>query len=85
MDLSKIQVPKKLASEIKSNPKPFWRLAVDEKSGMPFSAFYTTKRGMVEPMCELLHQWCESGKDTNVIRCDNAGENKLLEERLEAE
>ena len=39
---------------------------------------------MVEPMCEMLHHWMQSGKITNKLRMDNTGENKKLASRLQS-
>ena len=64
--------------------KPNWRLIVDERTGMKFTEFFTNKSSMVEPTCELLHNWKEQGKPVKFIRCDNAGENKKLEGRLKS-
>ncbi len=36
------------------------------------------KNGMVEPTCRLFEHWKANGMPVNLIRCDNAGENKLL-------
>jgi hypothetical protein len=83
VDLSAIKVPKELKAIVRSNPRPNWRLIVDERTGTPFSSFYSSKNGMVEPLCEfLLNKWKNAGKGINRLRCDNAGENKLLERRL---
>jgi hypothetical protein len=62
--------------------KPNWRLIVDEYTGMKFTDFFTNKNKMIEPTCELLHKWKEEGNPVRYIRCDNAGENKGLEARL---
>ena len=82
IDLSKIQVPKYLTKVVIHSSKPFWRLAVDEKTGLPFCAFYYQKNQMAEPMCELMDRWRQVGKTVSHIRCDNAGENLTLEKRL---
>jgi hypothetical protein len=44
--------------------------------------FFYTKKGMVEPICEKLQKWETSGRPVKIIRCDNAGENNKLKERL---
>jgi hypothetical protein len=36
---------------------------------------------MAEATCELMKQWRDRGIKTKFIRMDNAGENKLLEQR----
>ena len=82
VDLSKIQVPKHLIKIVKHSSKPFWRLAVDEKTELPFCAFHAQKNQMAEPMCELLDKWRQFGKEVTHIRCDNAGENLQLQQRL---
>jgi hypothetical protein len=44
-----------------------------------FVNFFETKDGMVEPTCEKLKKWEQSGHKVNVIRMDNGGENLKLE------
>ena len=39
---------------------------------------------IVEPTCELLHQWMQAGMNIQKLRMDNAGENKKLESRLKS-
>jgi hypothetical protein len=82
VDLSAIKVPKELRAIVRNNPRPNWRLIVDERTGMPFSSFHSSKNGMVELLCELLNKWKNARKGISRLRCDNAGENKLLERRL---
>jgi hypothetical protein len=64
--------------------KPNWRIMVDEYTQLKVSDFFETKSGMVEPTCEQLYKWKESGKAVKFIRCDNAGENKLLQSRAQS-
>ena len=37
---------------------------------------------MVEPTCELLHQWTQNGQKIHKLCMENAGENIKLESRL---
>jgi hypothetical protein len=37
---------------------------------------------MVKPMCQLVQNLRNTGKDIGIIRCDNGGENKALENRM---
>ena len=39
---------------------------------------------MVEPMCEMLHHWLQSGKIVNKLQMNNAGKNKKLASRLQS-
>jgi hypothetical protein len=39
---------------------------------------------MVEETCKQLHRWKESGRGAKIIRLDDAGENKLLEQRSQS-
>jgi hypothetical protein len=57
---------------------------VDERTQLNFSDFFDTKNGMVEETCEQLHRWKESGRGAKIIRLDNAGENKLLQQRSQS-
>ena len=69
------------------NPTPMnpnWQLiVVGSKLQLKFSLFYKTKNAMVEPMCEMLHHWMQSGKISK-LQTDNAGENKKLASRLQS-
>ena len=76
MNLSKVQVPPNLQGSIPPCTKPFWRLAVHESTGLAFDQFHKT------PLCEQLHKWQQADRNVDIIRCDNAGENKWLERRL---
>jgi Reverse transcriptase (RNA-dependent DNA polymerase) len=71
-------------AEFERTPKPYWRIIVDERTQLKFSDFHTTKSGMVEPTCELIQSWKNSGKSIKYIRCDDGGENKALEKRLKS-
>jgi hypothetical protein len=39
---------------------------------------------MVEPTCQLLQKLKQSGKEINIIRCDDGGENKALEHQMKS-
>ena len=47
-----------------------------------FEIFFETKDSMAEPTCELIHLWREAKLPVKVIRYDNAGESKVLQQRL---
>lgn len=64
--------------------KPNWFMLVDAASGMKFSSFWRTKKDFIEPTCELMNRWLERGIPLSKIRCDNAGENKLWEQRCKS-
>jgi hypothetical protein len=49
---------------------------------MKFSDFVAFKNGMVEPTCQLVQSLRNTGKDIRIIRCDDGGENKALENRM---
>jgi hypothetical protein len=57
---------------------------VDERTQLKFSDFFDTNNGMVEETCEQLHRWKQSGWGAKLIRLDNAGENKLLQQRSQS-
>ena len=63
--------------EQRSFVRPNWFMIVDAATGMKFSSFWTTKTGFIEPTCRLMSRWLQKGIALKVIRCDNAGENKL--------
>ena len=84
IDLSKIGVHKNKRRNDPDLRNPNWRLIHDRATGRKFSGFYATKSGMVEPTCELIQAWKNQGKPVKEIRCDNGGENLLLEKRLKS-
>jgi hypothetical protein len=64
--------------------KPNWHMIVDEATRLKISAFYDTKKGMVEPTCELFYRWKMGGHSVMTVRQDNAGKNKLLQSRSDS-
>jgi hypothetical protein len=36
---------------------------------------------MAEPRCELFYRWKNTGREFQLLRMDNAGENLLLQQR----
>jgi hypothetical protein len=80
LDIATIKKTKKGPKVYKGN----WRIMVNERTQLQFSDFFDTKNGMVEETCEQLHRWKESGREARNIRLDNAGENKLLQQRLQS-
>ena len=84
IDLSKIGVPKDKSNKDPDLRNPQWRMIVDEATGRKFSDFYPSKDKMVEPMCEQLQIWKNENRPVKTIRCDNAGENNKLEQRLKS-
>ena len=77
-----IATVKKPADGTVTNSKRNWRIIVDERTQMKFSEFFVTKNGMIEPTCVQINQWHQNGMIVRYLRCDNAGENKKLEERI---
>jgi hypothetical protein len=61
--------------------KPNWHMIVNEATRLMTCNFYSSKNGMVEPTCELFHQWKTAGHPIEILFQDNAGENKLLQSR----
>jgi hypothetical protein len=84
LDLSSIKRPKHLSKLIKVVNMPNWRLMVEEKTQLKISDFYKTKKGMVEPTCEILQKWKQQNKGVQVIRCDNGGGNIALQKRCQS-
>jgi hypothetical protein len=64
--------------------KPNWHMLVDEVTRLKVSTFYDTKKGMVEPTCELFQCWKLGGFPVKVVQQDNAGENKILQSRSDS-
>lgn len=65
--------------------KPQWCVKVDEKTNIAFSHFYPKKNDMVIPTCVQFTKWKNAGMEVKHVRCDNAGENKLLETKTNGE
>ena len=81
LDISSIKAPKDLKVNV---TKPYWRLMVDERTRMKWSAFFEHKNDMIEPRCEIFNRWKQAGQPVQYVRCDNAGENLGLENRLKS-
>jgi hypothetical protein len=64
--------------------KKNWRIMVDESTNLKISHFYAKKDGMVEPTCELIKKLKNMEIEIQILRVDNAGENKLLQQRCES-
>jgi hypothetical protein len=64
--------------------KKNWRIMVDESTNLKISHFYAKKDGMVEPTCELIKKLKNMKIEIKILRMDNAGENKLLQQRCES-
>jgi hypothetical protein len=85
LDIATIKKTKKGPKVYKGN----WRIMADERTQLKCSDFFDTKNGMVEETCEQLYRWKESGREesgrgANIIRLNNAGENKLLQQRSQS-
>ena len=60
--------------------KGVWKEVTDEFSKCSTTLFMQKKSDMPTLMARLLSHWKAIGKPVEFIRCDNAGENKQLEE-----
>jgi hypothetical protein len=67
-----------------SGTRRVWDMSVDEFTGCKFTEFYKTKNEYIETYCEALHRWKDRGKPVQVIRQDNAGENKAMQARAQS-
>lgn len=61
-----------------------WQIMVDELTGKKLSDFYRAKNHMVELTCELFNWLRQKGIPVKILRMDNAGENKSLEDQLKS-
>ena len=78
IDVSSVEAPKVANKKLsRSN----WAILVDRRTNFKISSFHDRKSDMVEPMLEQFQKSMNSGKTVSKIRCDNAGENKTLQER----
>ncbi len=58
-----------------------WTLTVDELIGLPWTGIYNKKNEFIESMCQCI-QVKARGYPVLIMRQDNAGENKKLEQKL---
>ena len=84
IDLAKIGIPKDKDADDPVIRNQHWAMIHDRATGRKVSDFYPSKKMMIEPTCEKIQVWKDEGKPVKRIRCDNAGENKKLEERLKS-
>jgi hypothetical protein len=56
---------------------------VDESTNLKISHFYAKKDRMCEPTCELIKNLKDMEIEIKILRMDNAGEEKLLQQRYE--
>jgi hypothetical protein len=72
---SKIKAPEGMEVTInKSN----WHVMVDEATEFKRRAFFDTKAGLIEYMCQKNHSKALQGHPIHILRQDNAGENVKL-------
>ena len=76
----------KKANNMPKPPYLNWQIIVlGTNVQLKFSHLYKSKNKMIEPTCELMHQWGQAGILIKKLRMDNAGENIALEKRLKSE
>jgi hypothetical protein len=80
LDISTVEDKKGEPKITKNN----WRIMVDESTNLKVSHFYAKKDGMVEPTRELIKKLKNIEIEIKILRMDNAGENKLLQQRCES-
>ncbi len=61
-----------------------WDLTVDELTGLPFTGIYNKKNEFIENMCQCIQAQKARGYPILIMRQDNAGENKKLEQNLQS-
>ena len=74
-DLAKIEYPD---AEVTNKN---WHLMTDEYTEYRRSTFHKTKNAFIEPTCEYLSLLAQRGTPVEILRQDNARENKKLEKR----
>src|SRR5688572_1833796 len=62
----------------------FWRIMVDEATGLKLTKFVPTKDAMVEPTLKELQKLKHLNKSVKFIRSDNGGENEALQKKIES-
>ena len=78
LDISTIKAPKGVNVTV---TRPQWIIITDQRTQMKFSNFYQKKSDILEHTCELFKRWKQKGYPVRTVRCDNAGENIVLEKR----
>ena len=61
----------------------FWAMAVDDNSDYTWSFFVRNKDDQNGPFTTLFGKLKREGRPVKFIRCDNAGENRVLEQQCE--
>jgi hypothetical protein len=61
---------------------PHIKMLVEGATQLKLPSFLAKKIDQVSESCELLHSFQHKGMPVSKIRCDNAGENKVLERTL---
>jgi hypothetical protein len=75
-NLSKIKVPEELKKfEI---AKSHWHILINKATGFKQSAFFTTKGGIIQDMCDYMHGEKEHGYPIKIVRQNNAKENVAM-------
>src|SRR5687767_3112128 len=62
----------------------FWRIMMDEATGLKSTKFVPTKDSMVGPTLKELQKLKYLNKDMKFIHCDNGGENEALQKKIES-
>ena len=57
----------------------YWVLIVDQATKFKWSFFVKFKDEMAETISEMIKKIIASGKEVIFVRCDKAGENKMIE------
>ena len=68
--------------DVKHMGKQNWYMIVDEMSKVKVSSFHQTKDGMIDPTCTQMSKWKAMWLPVESTTCDNAGENKKLQETI---
>ncbi len=72
-DLSKIRAPDELGEIEIANSN--WHILINEAMGFKISAFFITKGGIIQDMCDYMYGEKEPGYPIKILCQDNAKEN----------
>ena len=61
-----------------------WHMMVFGGFNLKFSTFFKQKSSMIEPTCAKLKKWAQLGLGADIVRMDNAKENKKLAARMQS-
>ncbi|VEU33926.1 unnamed protein product [Pseudo-nitzschia multistriata] len=82
IDGMKLKRPKRPEARVYFPANNCLVMAVEHKTGASFTGWYDKKNGFIDDFCSYFARQAENGKAVRRMRCDDAGENKLLQKKV---